>query len=187
MAAPTVEIRFDEAKLARIRRMLRAVPAGLPRVVSRAINRTATSARANIVRLIAAKAKIKQKGIRKGISLRKATYRRWLAHLNVYGRRIPLIHFGARQIRTGVSYKIEKAGPRKRIQSAFVQTMPSGHKGVFKRHRPTTKRLPIVQRYGPSVGAVYEGSGRLAKKVKEEAHKKLVKNIDDQVNLALSK
>ncbi|GAH76076.1 unnamed protein product, partial [marine sediment metagenome] len=63
----------------------------------------------------------------------------------------------------------------------------SGHKGVFRRYRPTTKRLPIVELYGPSVGAVFEKAGRLAKEVQKEAYKKLEKNIDDQVKLALSK
>lgn len=185
MAGPVVEVKFDEAKLARIQRMLRAVPAGMPRVMSRSINRTATAARVSIARRIAARVKIKQKAIKKSITLKKATYRRWLAHLNIYGRRIPLINFGARQLKVGTSYKIEKAGPRKRIQSAFIQMMQSGHKGVFKRR--TAKRYPIAQLYGPSVGAVFEGADRLAKEVQEEAYKKLEKNIDDQVKLALSK
>ena len=187
MAGPVVEVKFDEAKLARIQRMLRAVPAGMPRVMSRGINRTATAARVSIARRIAARVKIKQSAIKKGISLKKATYRRWIAHLNIYGKRIPLINFGARQLKAGTSYRIAKAGPRKRIQSAFIQTMQSGHRGVFRRYRETTKRLPIVQLYGPSVGAVFEGAGRLAKEVQREAYKKLEKNIDDQVKLALSK
>jgi len=188
MADSLVEVKFDEAKLARIRKMLRAVPQGMPRVMSRGINRTATGARTEIARRIAAIVKIKQTAIKKGIKLTKATYRRWLANLNIYGKRIPLIEFGARQLKAGVSYSIEKGGARKRIPSAFIQIMPvSGHRGVFKRYRPTTKRLPIVQLFGPSVGTVFEGAGRIAAEIERETGKKLEKNIDDQIKLILSK
>lgn len=188
MGQPLVEVRYDEAKLQRIRRMLRNVPNALPKVMSRAINKTATSARAEITRRIAARAKIKAKAIRQAIVIHKASYKRWQATLNVTHKRIPLIHFGARQLKKGVTYRIEKTGPRKRIKSAFVQTMPvSGHKGVFRRYRATTRRLPIIELYGPSVAGVFEGAAGIARGVQQSALQKLEANIDAQVRYLLSK
>ncbi len=190
MAEQLVEIKYDEAKLARVRKMLRDIPQGMPRVMSKAINRTATSARAEISRRISGRVKINISAVKKGIALHRASYSRWQAVLDLVTRRIPLIKFGAKQLKTGVSYQISKLEGRKRVTEPpypFIQTMPSGHRGVFRRHRPTTKRLPIIQLLGPSIGAVFEGAGKIAADVQQETSKKLEKNIDDQVKFILAR
>jgi len=188
MAEKLVEIEYDEARLARVRKMLRDIPQGMPRVMSRAINRTTTSARTEIARRISGQVKIKISDVRKGITIHKATYSRWQATLNLFTRRIPLIKFGARQLKKGVSYQISKIEGRKRITEAprpFIQTMPSSHVGVFRRTGP--QRLPIVQLMGTSIGSVFEHGGTVAPDVQKETSKKLEKNIDDQVKLILAR
>lgn len=185
--AEAVEVKYDKAQLERVRRLLREVPNQMSTVMSRGINRTARSAIVEIARRIAAKAKIKQTAIKKGITLHKATRRIWQATLDLTKKRIPLIVFKARQTKKGISYQIEKAGGRKRIPSAFIQTMPSGHKGVFRRHMPTTKRLPIIEPLGPSIGSLFEGAAGIAKDVQKSTAKKLEKNIDAQIKYILEK
>ena len=72
------------------------------------------------------------------------------------GRRIPLTKFPHRQTKRGVSVEINR-GQRTLIKGAFVATMKSGHKGVFRRQ--TTKRLPIAELLGsrPVDALLHEG------------------------------
>lgn len=57
---------------------------------------------------------------------------------------LPLIAFGARQTKTGVSVEVTK-GSRRILRHAFIATMASGHKGVFMREGP--KRIASKGRY----------------------------------------
>jgi len=190
MADRLVDIKFDEAKLRQVRFMLRDIPKAMPQVMSRSINRTSKSAVVEIARQIAGNVKITQAVVKKNISVKRATYARWQAWLDLHTKRIPLIKFRARQIKKGVSYQIKRGG-RQRITDPprpFIQTMPaSGHEGVFKRHTEATRRLPIVQLFGPSVAGVFEGASGIATDVQRTTAKRLVKNIDSQVAYILNK
>lgn len=183
--AALVEIKFDEAKLRKVQGMLRDIPRALPRVMSRAINKTATSAKTDVARRIAGEVNIKISTIKKNITLKRATYRVWQAVLGIWTKRIPLINFAARQTAKGVSYKISKTEGRKTIKSAFIISMSSGHRGVFRRAGPG--RLPIIELKGPSVGEVFRGSAGLAQAATRQAQQRLGRNIDDQVKLALAR
>lgn len=90
-------------------------------------------------------------------------------------KRIPLRYFGAKQTKTGVNYKIEKAGPRKSIPGAFgpgVQRLGSNvfvrayskQMGPFRKRKrrkgqgtktvkmfPRVGRKPLVKVLGPSL------------------------------------
>jgi uncharacterized FlaG/YvyC family protein len=188
--ADAIEIQFDEKRLDEIRKLLRDIPNAMPKVISRGINRTTTSTRAEIARQIAAEVKITQSAVKKGIKVTKATQTRWQADLDLFTKRIPLIKFGAKQIKKGVSYRISKSGGRKKITDParpFKQTLPSGHVGIFRRHTPETKRLPIVELKGPSIGGVFEGAAGIAAEVQESAGQKLTKNVDQQIAFILSR
>jgi hypothetical protein len=77
--------------------------------------------------------------------------------LEITGNRIPLIDFAARGPEPsrgrgrGVSYRLP--GGRSRDPHAFIATMPSGHRGVFK--RTGKERNPIIQSHGPSLVNVF--------------------------------
>ena len=205
MDESSVSVKLDEQQFRRIQSLLRAVPNKIPQVMSGAINKTAASTKVEIARLIAAKAKMKQKGIKKGIWIQKATRRRWLATLNITSRRIPLIYLKVRKTKKGVVYqgpgdvyankqKIGKAGL---IASAFKQKMPkSGHKGVFLRRAGAkhkmkkggwTGALPIDELFGPSIGELFEGAMGIVMQTTKSIHEKLSKNIDAQIKYILEK
>lgn len=58
--------------------------------------------------------------------------------------RIPLIEFSARDTKkSGVKFKIRKAGSQTKLRHAFIATMPNGHRGVFQRV-PGTKKIREV-------------------------------------------
>ena len=67
------------------------------------------------------------------------------------GKRIPIMAMKAKQTRKGVTYRSQ--GKRKLIPSAFIATMPSGHRSVYK--RKGKPRLPIAKLYGPSIPKVF--------------------------------
>lgn len=69
-----------------------------------------------------------------------------------------LQHFGGRQTKKGVTYRINKVGGRSMISGAFMgprpgQLAPKLHGGVFK--RIGANRLPIVKLYGVSPFGAY--------------------------------
>lgn len=187
MPAPLVEIQIDQQKLNEVKRALARIPNGLPKAVSRSINKTLQSAKTQAVRAFNKKIGVKQKDYRKKIILDRASYTRWWGKLKFYGgKRIPLINFSTRQIKGGVSYKIEKDGSRKTAAGAFIQTMPkSGQDGVFK--RLGVARLPIIELFGPSIGSIFRNAPETIKGLEADAAKNLIKNIDYQIEVLLKR
>lgn len=116
----------------------------------RALNRTVSTVRTATSRALAQDTGLPQKLIRPRLAVERATFTRQQATLSITGRRLPLIAFGARQTRTGVTYRLP--GGRGRAPHAFLSTMRSGHLGVFQRRG--LPRLPIVELFGPSLPQV---------------------------------
>lgn len=183
--AGDVQIKFDERALQRVKDQLRDFPRALPRVMKTGINKTARKGRTRVVRKLAENIKIKQAQIRKRVIPTWATLHKWQAILAISGRRIPLMHFGARQTKKGVTYMINKKTGRKLLPGAFIAEMPSGHKGVFKRKGKA--RLPIAEEYGPDLGEVFEGAAAVAGTIMQETQQDLARNIDIQTAWLLAK
>jgi len=148
-----IEVVVDKRQTRRLQRMLRAIPGGWRKAAGRAINKIGVKARKQVLQMVTREVAVKQKDLRQNnVRLTRASRDRLYAVLSITGRRIPLMDFGARQVKRGVTYRISRSGGRKRIANAFVKTMPSGHEGVFK--RLGQPRLPIRELMGPSVPAV---------------------------------
>jgi len=113
----------------------------------RALNRTATSVRAEASRQINSRYRIKIAAIKKQLRIKKADRFVQVAEIIASGRRIPLIEFAARQTRKGVTVRVTST--RKLVRHAFIATMPSGHRGVFA--RKGERRLPIQQLFAMSL------------------------------------
>ena len=184
--AAAVEIKFDEVKMKRLQRMFRTMPGKLPQVMSRAINKTSKSAKTQIVKELRKDINSTAKGINKAIRSTRATTSTWQSIINILDRRIPLISFKAKPTKKGTTYKVRVSGGRELAESAFIQTMKSGHKGVCKRKRGV-KRNPIRELFGPAPGKAFEGASGIAANVTAEAYKNLEKNIDSQIDLILHK
>jgi len=187
MANGLVEVKFDEAKLRRLQMFLRDVPNKMPEAVSRAINRTVKSTRAEIVRKMAGEVNVKQKSIRGKIDLIKATRAHWAAEIGISSRKISLTSFkGTTQTKKGVRYRISAGGVRKLIPSAFIRKIRrTGVRGVLQ--RMTERRYPLAFKRGPSLGHVFEGARGIARGVTRGASKNLEKNIDSQIKYILGK
>jgi hypothetical protein len=131
----------------------------------RALNKTGAIARTAASREIRqAGYNIAARAIKDNVELKRARPGELRVTVRAAGRPVPLIAFGARQTRAGVSVKVKEG--RKLIKGAFIATMPTGHKGVFTRVGNRHKRvrrdgraswsgLPIREMYGPSVPAAF--------------------------------
>ena len=183
--AKDVEIKFSKRQLEEVRKTLRSIPHEMPRVISQAINATAREGRTDISRKIRAVINAKVKDVNRRIVIKKATQKRWLAIIQIALDRLPLRTFGARQTKKGISYKIDRAGGREKIDSAFIATMPGGHIGVYKRRGK--ERLHIGERFGPSIGQVFDNEEGLSETFKRAAGAKLTKNIYSKIDWVLSK
>jgi hypothetical protein len=139
------------------KRLLDELGQATPRIAAGAINKAGAKVRTFLKRAVAQDTGLQAGVVSKGIELRRATGRNLTASVVVTGRRIPLIEFGARGPEPsrgkggGVSYR-GKGGQRQRIPEAFIATMKSDHRGVFK--RSTLDRLPIQELFGPSLPIV---------------------------------
>jgi hypothetical protein len=77
----------------------------------------------------------------------------------VSGEPVPLVAYPARQTAKGVSVEVNR-GKRTLIKGAFIATMKSGHKGVFRRRGKA--RLPIDELRGsrPVDALLHEGEAQ---------------------------
>jgi hypothetical protein len=132
----------------------------MKRVVTKTLNKTAQSVRAEIVRSIRSEVAIKAGDLRKRVYARNvsrtgAPSAVLSSFVVVYPRGIPLIDLGARPkvVRTmrgkriGVTAMV--GGTRKPIPGGFIATTRSGNRGVFVRKGDT--RLPIKQLYSSEI------------------------------------
>lgn len=142
-----------------------------PRTAQRAIvtslNRGIASAHTLMVRAVARDSGLRQADLRNErsggrvprIFIRRASLSQPAASIGTSLTRIPLILFGASGPRPsrgrgrGVSYRLGIRG-RRRLPNAFITTVGIGrHEGVFVRRG--RRRLPIKERFGPSLGRVF--------------------------------
>ena len=189
MPSPDIDIQVDQRQLRGVEQMLVNIPRGFPKVVSRALNKVATSGRKTIIDRVQRELNITKRQLKFDITLRRATYRRLMAVIGIHGGRFPLSFFrGTRELkRGGISYKIGRQ--RKSIRNAFAATMPGGHKGFFIRKEIGGKaagRLPIVELHGPSVPMVVSNIAEFARAVFEvKMAARAAKEIGTQVEVLI--
>jgi len=129
----SISAKINPHQLAEASRLLAGIKNGAERAGTRAINKVARSTRGQVVRQIASQTGLKQKDVRARIvKLTLATFKAMFARLTLLGRPIRLADYGTvRQTKKGVRHKAK--GVENPLPEAFVATMRTGHKGVFRR------------------------------------------------------
>jgi len=151
----TIEAQGDQ--LIAAEQYLAEFPEKAQRALLRAMNRSIASGRTVMVREIARDTGLKSKDVRAALVMREAFANRPEASLAAKLKRLPLIDFRARGPEPsrgkgrGVTYRLQ--GGKGRVENAFIATMKSEHRGVFK--RAGEARLGIVELKGPSLGHVF--------------------------------
>lgn len=178
-----VQIKIDEGSLKEAEHILRSVPRGFPRVMRRAINRTVDMAATDLKRRVTERIKLPKGEIAKGIGKHKATFTNLSGSVDAKPYRPSLMKFsGTRQLKRGVKYRIGSEGFRL-IEHAFIATMTSGHRGVFKRTGPS--HLPIKELKGPSIWKVITNTPGLLNEANQKAVENLSKQVNDYMSLEL--
>ena len=172
-----------------------------PVAAIRALNRTGRAAEVQANREIRRTWNISRAEVDKAISHRVSGVNRISKRgvmeyrIRARGGRIPWIRFNPRQTTTGVSISIIR-GHRKVVPHAFIQTMQSGHMGVFVRRGPkrtTTAgaykntgilRQPIIERFTISVADMF-GSKKVFDRLDEFVGAKLATEMNQQVSYIL--
>ncbi len=200
------EAKFDLGALAR---ELSQMGHQAPLIMARSLTRAATAGKTAMAAAVRKDTGLMAKYVDREIVLDRANRTDLRAALTIKGSRIPLIAFRARGPEPsrgkgrGVSYHL--AGGAGRVSNAFIATMGSGHRGVFKRPgslgrksqgprgyvdprsgsaRAGSGRLPIVELRGPSLPFVFEKNVETFRVVAEES---LVKNLRHEIDFSLSK
>lgn len=158
----------------------------IPKAAARAINKTMITLAAQVARDIKKDigGQLAINEIKAGLSIVKANPKQLYAVLYAKGRRIPIIKLdaSARQNQTGVSYKTSQG--RQQIPHAFIATMKSGHKGVFK--RKGRSRLSIQELHGPSLPKVFTNNA-IQQAILRIAKERWAKVFTQEINFELSR
>lgn len=161
---------------------LSGIKNGQARAINRAINKTLITARAEAARAVAADTGLRVSVVKDAMKIANSNFSTLTGGVLVTGKRIPLIEFHGTgpepsRGRGRVTYRMG-AGGSTTVKSAFIATMRSGHRGIFK--RTAKRRLPITELFGPSLPKVAANAAVVAavKSVTEDA---LQKNLDHEV------
>jgi hypothetical protein len=98
--------------------------------------------------------------------------------------RLGLRHFGAKQDKRGVSYKIGKTGGRRRVNGAFMGPKPGAVKTSWRGNafkRAGSSRLPIIKLLAVSAYGTYkknELAGPQLKAIEDELSKQMERRIN---------
>ncbi|MBL3582623.1 MAG: hypothetical protein JMJ96_09510 [Desulfovibrio alaskensis] len=129
-----------------------AIPASLNKAVVRALNTTVRAMRDEASTAIRRKYAARARDVKATMWVSKAKPHYKVAILKARGRMsIPLIGWGAKQVKKGVTVKIMQGQPRKRVSKLKGKALPGVFiaKGdVYARLKAT--RYPVVKLYGPS-------------------------------------
>ena len=190
-----IAITIDKAKMVRIERALAQTPRALPRIMVRALKRSAKGGRTEIDRQVREKLAVKKKAVMKRIVDEvKPSHTNWLARLGISSSRLALSSFSYRwSKRKGLSYTISK-GLTKRIPSGFVRSMPrtagGSYKALFRRagdEGQQVPRYPLVFLRGPSIGRAVADAPEILARVESTGSVRLEKEVHSQINLLLAK
>ncbi len=202
------KIKVDQGDVYRLRMMLAGIKNGYPKAMSRAINAGLATARVESRREVQKEVTASTKYVNRAFAENKATYSRLTGSLVVSGKPIPLIAYDTRQTGKGVTVRVNVSGERSllphavsgKVKNVSKAAETSEHKGVFLRkysgpRKPFWKkikygalpkefRLPIEQKFGPSIPAIFE-RGPILEYIKKLAAIRASDEFARQVELLL--
>lgn len=148
----------------------------------RAINRSASTARTGMTRLIAADMQLKAATVRDRIVIREATPITISAELTASLKRVPIYDHSAKgpYPSRGKGRGVTARTATRRYPHAFIAQMKSGHVGVFQ--RVGSRRLPIRELMGASVGQIF---GKYHAQGVEIAVDAMTKNLQHEFRFVL--
>ena len=157
----TLDIRMNKEDLQNAQRMLWSIENGFPKAYARALNKTATSVRTEMVKLIRDDYNYKVAAIRKRIVIKKAYPTDLRCSLISAGRHVNLTDIaGTNRTKKGVTVNVKKSTGRKLIPRTFIRRgVHSGKEIVLRRPgNPRGQHEKLWGRYGPAGSGGKQGS-----------------------------
>jgi hypothetical protein len=189
----SIDVSLDERQLQFMRDTLGRFPEKAKKAAVRAINRAVEGARTDTVKKVCEEYVIKPSDVRKTIHIVRAKSDRLTAQVISEGRPIPLIKFNVKPKKPPAkgTHVVDrktviagvKFGSAKEMPHSFITEMKSGHVGVFSRVN-NAPRLPIEQKYGPSVPQMV-GSKDVINFIEKRARERLDKELRHQITYLL--
>jgi len=128
------QITINPEDLRAVNNLMAGIKECVPAVTARAVNRVLSGVKTDASTEITSVMNITKSAADKTFKIRQAVIGGVPGAIASTGAYVPLIDMkGTRQTQTGVSVQVLKENPRKVIRSAFIATMKSGHKGVYRR------------------------------------------------------
>jgi len=182
-----IEIEIKPKQLKRLREAVGKSKKSIKKELAGAINATSKKTKLQVGRDIRKTVNLKKDEAERPLSLRAtATESSLVAIVSLKKtKRLGLRHFGARQDKRGVSYKISKTGGRSRVNGAFQGPRPGVMKMSWKGNafkRVGKERLPIVMLKGVSAFGAYAKNDLEGPQVKE-INAELSKQMERRINL----
>jgi hypothetical protein len=180
-----MKVQLDRRAIDEVNKIMRQIGADADKQIKIAIGKTAAKVKLAAARKLRDELKAPTKVLKKAVRIKRPKNPDALTAtiLLSYGYPIPLKYFGAKQIKRGVTYKIDpKLKGKSVLRDAFIVQQYRGN--VFR--RSGKQRGPLVKQFGPAPGEVYEKAGvtALAMKVAEE---ELPKQINERVRFLIVK
>lgn len=178
-----IDVQMDKADLRRFRRAMRAKPAEIRRAGNRAVRKTVRWGVTQIVRELASQSQIPQRVLKAGGGHKRAV--RVRTRMPTGSRTAGYLWVGVNPVKAiyvGKPRKLKKAVRvgKHRFDGAFLATMKSGHRGVFKRSRKS--RLPIVEQTVPLQGAD-SAIERLQGRIQGQLRKTFMHELNYEINI----
>lgn len=202
-----IEIRIEQQSLRKFEKALRDIPNGLPRVMSRAINRTLNSARVKLAKFIKAEIpKLKQGDIKSRTRIRKSTYKRLAGLISLSDRKFTLARFAYKQTSRGVPFMIRRSEGRLIARRAFyiegreppfIRAVEGTGENVRKidwrtgliegEGQKLVARVPLAVIVGPSLAELYIETPNIKSQLEKFCNIAITKNMNDYLKLELKK
>ena len=168
----------------------------IPAATARALNRSIASAKTAMNRVIAEDMGLRVGKVSELIRIQNATEDALVARLYASFKRTLVVDYDASGPQPsrgkGRGVTARAGGGRVRYEDAFISTMRSGHRGVFKRAGASSRKspgawsrnLPIVELRRASIARVFEKHKEIGMARGQE---QLVKNLASEFRFVLSR
>lgn len=159
-----IVMKFNDGETKRLVDNLKTLPRAAEKTLARAINKSMTTTRAHMVKLVRQDYDVKAGAVRNVLAIKKANWSNPEGRIHGAGSPgVPLFGFVRGGTRAPSTKRLKRGGYRPKVgkpvrirknkgvmtaKGLFLARMDSGHVGAFK--RDGKKRLGITERYGPS-------------------------------------
>lgn len=197
-----IRVTIDQNDLNKVKSMLSGIENGADKALTRSINKTTVNSQTYMVKKTGAHFNVKAARIKKDFDIKKATYSKTSASVDVTSEPIGLINFGGKQLKKnkGVSVKVLKKGPREKLGSGFfVKVKKNLHIGERTyEHRGQKPVRPIAYaklpkmykkfkvKYGPRLNSYLERPDVRAD-VEEHAAERMSVNLLHEADAILNR